>query len=196
MILAPQLAEPLHGERGGRHHQAALDAAGVDQAVEDEARLDRLAEPHLVGQQPAHRVAGRGALGGVELVREEPHAAAEERAQAAGFADAPQAQDVEAVLEVARLVDVAVREALEQLALERGRARSRVDGNERVGAGGEPQRRAGSRKLDNERAPLESGDTPDAEIGIETVREVVARGPDWGHPIELTSARSALLRSR
>ena len=151
---------------------------------------------HLVGQQPADRVASRGALGHVELVREQAHAAAEERAQAAGLADAPQVQDVEADQEVARLVEIAVREALEHGALEHGRARPRVDGNERVGAGGEPQRRAGGRKLDNERAPLESGDTPDAEVGIETMREVVARGPDWGHPIELTSARSALLRSR
>jgi hypothetical protein len=132
----------------------------------------------------------------VELVREQAHAAAEERAQAAGLADAPQVQDVEADQEVARLVEIAERQAVEQGALERGRARTRIDGHERIRARREPQCRAGPRKLDDERAPLEGSDTPDAEIGIETVREVVARGPGWGHPIELTSARGVLRRSR
>ena len=55
VILAPQLAQPLHGQRVGRHDQAALDAAGVHEAVQDQAGLDRLAQADLVGQQPAHR---------------------------------------------------------------------------------------------------------------------------------------------
>ena len=97
VVLAPQLAQPLHGQRLGRDHQRALGAAGVQQPVEDQAGLDRLAEPHLVGQQPAHGSAPAGALGGVELVGEELDAAAQERAEAVGLAQAGEAQAVEPV---------------------------------------------------------------------------------------------------
>ena len=81
VILAPQLAEPLHGERFRRDDEAALDVPRVHQVVEDEARLDRLAEADFVGQQPAHRRAAGGALRDVELVREQADASAEKRAE-------------------------------------------------------------------------------------------------------------------
>ena len=50
VVLAPQLAQPLHGQRVGRHHQAALHAAGVHEAIQDQRRLDRLAEADFVRQ--------------------------------------------------------------------------------------------------------------------------------------------------
>ncbi len=77
-----------------------------------------LPEAHLVGEQPAHRVAGAGALRDVELVREEPDASAEKRAQAVGFAQVEQVQDIEAGDEIVDLVEIAEGEALEQRAFE------------------------------------------------------------------------------
>ena len=82
VVLPPELAQPLEGQRLRGHDQGALGAAGVEEAVEDQAGLDRLAQAHLVGQQPAHGIAVAGALGDVELVGEELDAPAEERAQA------------------------------------------------------------------------------------------------------------------
>ena len=214
VILAPQLAEPLHRERRRRHHEAALDLPAVHQMVEDEARLDGLPEADFVSQQPADRVAVRGPFGHVELVREQSHPAAQEGAEAARFADTPQVQDVEPDQEIARFVGIAQREPIEQRAFELERpqgvgrlgatvgelqpsvgqlrrdprfftsradahrpAWSEVDGDERIGAGGQAQRRAGPGKLGDERASVEGGDAPDAQFGIEAVGEVVADGP-------------------
>ena len=56
VVLAPQLAEPLDRQGVGRDDEAALGAAGPDQAIQDQARLDGLAEAHLVGEQPPHRI--------------------------------------------------------------------------------------------------------------------------------------------
>ena len=128
VVLAPQLAQPLQDERLGRHHQGAPGAAGVEEAVEDQAGLDRLAQPHLVGQQPAHGIAVAGPLGDVELVGEELDAAAEERAQAAGLADALQAQTVQPVGEVLEAVHVAAGQALHGGDLRRQRPQ-RVEGD-------------------------------------------------------------------
>ena len=116
VVLAPQLAQPLHGQRLGGDDQAALGAPRAQQAAQDQAGLDRLAEADLVGEQPAHRVAGRGALGGVELVGEEADAAAEKRAEPAGLAQRQQVQRVEAVGEVLERVEVAEREPLDEVA--------------------------------------------------------------------------------
>ena len=111
VVLPPQLAQPLDGERLGGDDEAALGPAGADEAAQDEAGLDRLAEAHLVGQEPAHRVAGGGPLGGVELVGEEADAAAEEGAEAEGLAALGEVQGVEAQREVLDRVDVAPRPA-------------------------------------------------------------------------------------
>ena len=70
VILAPQLAQPLHGQRLGHDDQAALDILRVQQAVHDERRFDGLAQPHLVGEEPPHRHPRRRAFRDVQLMRE------------------------------------------------------------------------------------------------------------------------------
>ena len=145
VILAPQLAQPLHRQRLGRDDQAALDLLRVQQPVHDQRRFDGLAEPDFVGEQPAHRQSRGRALGDVQLVREQPHAAAEERAEAARLARRQQVQDVEARQEVFGLVDVAGGQPLEQRAVARG-ATAPASRHERVAGGGEPQRRAALRE--------------------------------------------------
>ena len=112
VVLAPQLAQPLESQRLGGHDERALGPAGVEEAVQDQARLDRLAEADLVRQQPAHGIAVAGALGGVELVGEELDAPAEERAEPAGLADALEAQAVQTVGEVLEAVELAPRQPL------------------------------------------------------------------------------------
>ena len=135
VVLAPQLAQPLHGQRVGRHHQAALHAAGVHQPVENQRRFDGFPEAHFVGQQPPHRFGGAGAFGDVQLVGEQPYASAQERTQAVGFAKRQQVQDVEPRQKIAELVHVSQQQALEQGALERDRP-------QRVGWHGLPIRQA------------------------------------------------------
>ncbi len=95
VILAPQLSQPLHGQRLGRDDQAALDLLRMQQPVHDQCGLDRLAEPDFVGEQPAHRHARGRVLRDVQLMREQPDPPAEERSEAARFADREQVQDVE-----------------------------------------------------------------------------------------------------
>ena len=121
VVLPPQLAEPLQGQRLGDHHQRAVGAAGVEEAVHDQAGLDRLAEADLVGQQPAHRVAVAGALGGVELVGEELDAAAQERAEPSGLADPQEPEAVEPVDEVLEGIDLAAGQPLQGRRLDRQR---------------------------------------------------------------------------
>ena len=181
VILAPQLAEPLHGERGRRHHEAALDAARVHEAVEDQAGLDGLAEAHFVGQQPAHRVAGGGALGDVQLVREQPDAAAEERAEPVGLAHARAGagcRDGSGSRRASSSSPAASRSSSDRSSA--GAPVAGVHRHQRVRVGRQAQRRAGARKLDDERAPVDGRDAADAEFGIETVREMVARSPGLG----------------
>ena len=114
VILAPQLAEPLHRQRLGRDDQAALDLLRVQQPVHDQRRFDRLAEPDFVGEQPAHRHPRGRALGDVQLMREQADAPAEERSEAVRLARRQQVQDVEPRQEVFGVVDVAGRQPLEQ----------------------------------------------------------------------------------
>ena len=71
VVLAPQLPQPLHGQRLGRDHERALGAPRADQVVRDQARLDRLSEADLVREQPPHRVLPGRLEGDVELMREE-----------------------------------------------------------------------------------------------------------------------------
>ena len=135
VVLAPQLAEPLDRQGLGRDDEAALGAAGAQQAVQDEARLDRLAEADLVGEEPAHRVGRAGARGRVELVGEEPDAPAEERAEALRFAPLEEVQRVEADREVLDGVDVARGEPLDEVV-------ARVDRPEVRGVDDAPVREA------------------------------------------------------
>ena len=105
VILAPQLAQPLHRQRLGRDDQAALDLLRVQQPVHDQRGFDRLAQPDFVGQQPPHRHPRGRAFGDVQLMREQPDAPAEERAEAARLARREQVQDVEPRQEVFGVVD-------------------------------------------------------------------------------------------
>ena len=66
---AQQFHEPLMHERFREDDEHALRAAGQEQPMQDEARLDGFAEAHLVGQQHARREAGGHFRGDVELVR-------------------------------------------------------------------------------------------------------------------------------
>ena len=88
MVLPPELAQPLDGQGVRCDDEAAFDLPGVHEPIQDERGLDGLSEADLVGEQPAHGIAGARPLRDVELVREEPDASAEERAQAVGFAKA------------------------------------------------------------------------------------------------------------
>ena len=173
MILAPQLAEPLHGERLGRDDQAALDLRGVHQAVEDQAASIVLPEARL--RRPAASAPGprRRALGDVELVREQPDAAAEERAEAAGLARPEQVQDVEPRQEVASVVDLA---GASRSVSERSgrRARSSSGTSASLCAA---RRSVVAGEMDDEDAPLDGGDAAGAEIGVEAVGQVVPDGP-------------------
>jgi len=54
----------------------------------------------------------------VELVREEPHASTEEGAEAIGFANGQQVQDVDACHEILDRVEIAERQAFEERAFE------------------------------------------------------------------------------
>ena len=114
VILAPQFAQPLHRQRLRRDHEAALDLLRVQQAIHDERRLDRLAQPDFVGEQPSHREPHGRALGHVQLVREQAHASAEEGAKTVRLACRQQVQDVEARQEVVRFVYLAGSEALDE----------------------------------------------------------------------------------
>ncbi len=121
--LAVELAEPLHRERLGRHHDRARRAAGAHQRREDQARLDRLAEPYLVRQEPAHRVGAHRLQRGVELMREELDAAAEKAAEAARLAQLREPHPVDAVAERLERADAPGDERVER----RGRAGERPE---------------------------------------------------------------------
>ena len=81
VILAPEFAEPLHGQRLRCHDEAPFHSSRVDEAIEDEARLDRLAEAHFVREEPPHRIGSRRTFGHVQLMREQADASAEKRSQ-------------------------------------------------------------------------------------------------------------------
>ena len=128
VILSPQFAQPLHRQRLRRHHQTALDlfnhrslgggGLGMDQAIEDQRRLDGFTEADFVGQQPTNRVGSARAFRDVKLVGEQPHASAQERAQAIGLANRQQVQDVHPCDEVINLVEITRDQLLEQGAFE------------------------------------------------------------------------------
>src|ERR1044071_7634967 len=51
VIFPPQLTQPLNRERLRRHDQTALDASGVDEAIENQGRFDRLSKADFIGEQ-------------------------------------------------------------------------------------------------------------------------------------------------
>ena len=119
--LAVELAEPLDRERRGRDDERPVGPVRAQEAREDEAGLDRLAEAHFVGEQPADGIGRRGALGDVELVREERDAPAEERAQPGRLADLGEEEAVEPVPERGRAIRLQRGEALDGVVRRRER---------------------------------------------------------------------------
>ncbi len=126
VVLPPELTQPLNGQGIRCDHETAIDLPGVHEPIQDERGLDGLSEAHFVGEQPTHGIAGARALRDVELVRKEPDASAEERAQAVGFAKRQEVQDVQAGHEILDVIEIAQGESLEQRAFE-------LQGPQRVG---------------------------------------------------------------
>ena len=188
VILAPQLAQPLHGERLGRDDKTALDLLRVQEPVHDQCGLDRLTETDLVGKQPANRHARGRVLGDMQLVREEANPPAEERAEAARFTDREQMQDVEPRHEVFVRVDVAHRQSLEQRPVTPARLLRRR--NECVARCRQPERCSRVWKRDDQDPSFDRGDVSGAEIRIEAVGQMVADGPDV-HTLILPSYQMA-----
>src|SRR5207249_8893094 len=75
-----QFHKPLMDERLGNQYQCALNAAGQDQPVKNEARLDGFAQSDFVGEQDARRHAGGNFGSDVNLVGKEIDPAPEEAA--------------------------------------------------------------------------------------------------------------------
>ena len=71
--LLAQLDLPLPEHRLGRHDQDALGTAGEPCLSDQQARLDRLAEPHLVGDQQARRPIAVHPLESSDLMRPGGH---------------------------------------------------------------------------------------------------------------------------
>ena len=109
----PQLAQPLNGQGVRRHDERSLRPPGPEERREDEAGLDGLPQPHLVGEQPANRVRGRGPLGGVQLMGIQIDAPAEEGAQPASLSQARQPQGVDGVSKGAQSVHPPIGDAVD-----------------------------------------------------------------------------------
>ena len=67
----PQAFLPLLDEFRGAEHQQPFHDALRQQRPEDEASLNRFAQAHIVGNQPADRPAAQDAVADPELVRQE-----------------------------------------------------------------------------------------------------------------------------
>ena len=128
--------------------------------------FDGLSEADFVGEQPAHGVAGARALRDVELVREEPDASAEKRAQAVGFAKGQEVQDVQPGHEILDVVEIARGEALEERAFELQRP-------QRVRRRGAPVRELQRpvRESRRDRRFLSGGGDPDRPSGAQIDRD-------------------------
>ena len=125
-------------------------------------------------------------LGDVQLMREQPDAAAEERSEAAGLASREQVQDVEPGQEVLGLVDVARGQPLEQRPFvppRRLRLRDEAHRCSPPAASVDPL----CGEMDDQHPSLDRGDLAGAELGIETVGQVVTDGPGM-HASDLTGS--------
>lgn len=71
--LVVQLGPPLLGERGRAEHHQSVGVALGEQLGGDQPRLDRLADPHVVGDQQPHRVLAQRHHERHELVRTRIH---------------------------------------------------------------------------------------------------------------------------
>lgn len=76
-----EFAGPLFAQAGGRDDQHAVGRAARPQLRDGQARLNRLPQSDLVGEQDAAAVAARQRNGGFELVRQQLDAGAPRRAE-------------------------------------------------------------------------------------------------------------------
>src|SRR5207245_5294951 len=116
-----------------------------------------------------------GALRDVQLVWKQAHASAKKGAEAVGLANRQQAAYVIADQDISRVVCGYVTESRGARAqrLGTGIARLGSDLDQRIRRGRHRQRRAGARKVDDERAAFDGHDAPDAQLRIEAMREVI-----------------------
>ena len=115
MELPVELPEPLDRQRRRRDDGGPVSSVSPEEPREDQARLDRLPQPHLVREEPADRV-GRGRpLGDMELVREEGDPSAEKRAEPPRGPGPGEEDPVEAVPERRPPVDLEGRQPLDRV---------------------------------------------------------------------------------
>ena len=109
---AQHLYQPLVQQAGGHQYQHATGAAGQQLLVDDHARLDGLAQPHLVRQQYPGRVALTHLIGDVNLVRQQAGARAHQPAGDGALQAIAVGEGRHPQRKLAALVEVAVEEAL------------------------------------------------------------------------------------
>ena len=128
--LAVELAEPLDRERRGRDDERPVGPVRAQEAREDEAGFNRLAEAYFVGEEPADGIGRRRALGDVELVRKKRDAPAEEGAEPGRLPDLGEQEAVEPIPERGRAIRLQRGEALEGVVRRReGPEEHRVHGS-------------------------------------------------------------------
>jgi len=106
VVFAPELTEPLHGQRLRHDDEAAIDLPGVHQPIQDQRGLDCFSKADFVGEQPTYGNAGARALSDMQLMREESDASAQKGAQAIGFAERPEVEDVQADDEIFEVIEI------------------------------------------------------------------------------------------
>ncbi len=182
VVLPPQLAEPLDGQGLGCDDQAPLGLPGPDEAAQDQAGLDRLAEPDLVGQQPAHGKGGGRALGRVELVGEEADPPAEEGAQPVGLPQGSEVERVEPQGEVLDGIDVSRGQPRHEVRAQVGRPLvAGCEPHEGRRVAGQAQRHRGGRELHPHRSALHGHHAPRPELRVVAVRQAVSDLPHGVH---------------
>ncbi len=178
--LPIELAQPLHGQRGGRDDHDPLRTAGAPEPVQDHAGFDRLPEPDLIGEKPAHRVGRHRHRGHVQLMGEDADPPAEERSRSLAVPEAHELSGGDPRLEIGEPLALAAKQALGEI-----RARNLVpalrivtrrqgERYERVIAEREGEGLAGAREVDPHPVSLDRLDEPGAELAIVLVEHLVA----------------------
>jgi hypothetical protein len=119
------------------------------------------------------------ALRDIELVRKQPHAPAEKRSDDIVLANRPEATNVSERIGIERDDVLRTIESRTPLDSARGKPNpeSRLNSRQRITVCSDAKRCPGLREMDDDGAPFDGRHAPDAELRIETVREVVASLP-------------------